>query len=289
MDKASSSPIFQTAVVNGRRLPADQAQVSVFNKAVFASFGVYETIKVDRGRPFYLVEHLHRLEHSAALIDLPLPADVPAIAGWVRSLLQLDPQVTCRIFIVALGAVEAGERPLLALQAEPLPTYAPHLYQTGAEAVLFEGARALPACKSLNTLVNFLARRTARQAGALEGLLHHSGYLTEGSRSNLFAVRQGQLLTPPADEVLSGITRDIVLQVMRDTAYPVEEARLPVDISLYDELFITSTSMHVMPITRVEGHPVGTGTVGPVTRLVMDRFEAHYRQKIGDGNLEIGD
>ena len=140
----------------------------------------------------------------------------------------------------------------------------------------------MPACKSLNTLVNFMARREATRAKALEGLLHHHGCIIEGSRTNLFAVRQGQLITPPASDVLSGITRDIILQVMQNTEYPVIETSLPVDLSLYEEIFISSTSMHVMPITQISGHPIGNGQVGPITQLAMERFKAHYRQVIGD-------
>jgi branched-subunit amino acid aminotransferase/4-amino-4-deoxychorismate lyase len=162
-----------------------------------------------------------------------------------------------------------------------LPTSAADFYQNGAAAVLYEGLRFMPACKSMNTLVNTLARRAATRAGALEGLLHHHGYLTEGGRSNIFAVRQGQLVTPPADEVLSGITRDVIIQVMQDTSYPVSETPLLADVSLYDELFISSTSMHVMPITRIDGRLIGAGRVGPITQVALARFNTHYRQVMG--------
>ena len=132
----------------------------------------------------------------------------------------------------------------------------------------------------MNTLVNFLARREANEAGALEGILHHNGYLTEGARTNLFAVRQGQLITPPNSDVLSGITRDVILQVMQDTEHPVIETSLPIDLSLYEEVFISSTSMHVMPITRIDGQPIGNGQVGSVTKLAMEKFKEHYHQVI---------
>jgi branched-subunit amino acid aminotransferase/4-amino-4-deoxychorismate lyase len=164
------------------------------------------------------------------------------------------------------------------MQADLLPTYPATFYETGAKAVLYEGQRALPRCKSLNTLVNYLARRTATRAGAVEGLLHHQEHLTEGARSNLFAVRQGQLITPPESEVLSGITRDIILHVMHDTAYPVVEMPVLVDLSLYEEVFISSTSMHVMPITQIDGRLIGSGQVGPVTRLAMEHFNQHYQR-----------
>jgi branched-subunit amino acid aminotransferase/4-amino-4-deoxychorismate lyase len=225
-----------------------------------------------------LEEHLDRLLQSAAMVGLSLDPDVATLAQWFGQLNRLDPRATWRLTIIAIGAVEAGVEPIVAMRPEPLRRYPAQFYQDGASAALYEGQRALPACKSLNTLVNFLARRAATEAGALEGLLHHNGYLTEGARSNLFAARQGRLFTPPATEILSGITRDVILQVMVDTPYPVVEAPLPTDLALYDEIFISSTSMHVMPITHVDGQQIGLGLVGPITKLAMARFESHYRQ-----------
>ena len=270
--------IFEFAVLNGQLLPVEQAKIPVNNKALFASYGVYETIKVVQGQPFYGDEHLARLLASAALLELDLMVGMPALRDWFNTLADVDRAATWSLRILALGALNPGDRPLIAMWAEPLPTYPDKLYRAGAAATLFAGQRPLPACKSLNTLVNFLARRAAQQAGALEGLLHHNGHLTEGARSNIFAVRQGQLITPPAVDVLSGITRDIVFQVMRNSPHPVSEALLPVDVSLYDGFFISSTSMHVMPVTRIDGRPVGDGCVGPITREVMARFAVHYRQ-----------
>ena len=269
-------------MVNGERRLVAEAQVPIFNQALLSSFGVYEAVKVEAGRPFYLEEHLHRLLQSAAMLDLALDLDVPTLAAWFDRLNRLDPQATWRLTIVAIGAVEAEAEPIVAMRPEPMRTYPARFYQAGASVVLYEGQRALPACKSLNTLVNFLARRAATEVGALEGVLHHNGYLTEGARSNLFAVRQGQLLTPPATEVLSGITRDVILQVMADTPYPVAEAPLPADLSLYEEIFISSTSMHVMPVSRIDGQPIGSGRVGAITKLAMARFEAHYRAVMED-------
>jgi len=273
--------IFDVAMINGQLLPIDQAKIPVNNQALFASFGVYETMKVVQGRPFYRDNHLERLLVSAGMLGIDLQVDMPTLRHWFNTLADVDRSATWSLRILALGAVQPNEHPLIAMWAEPLPTYPDKLYQNGAAAIFFEGRRSLPACKSLDTLINFLARRAAQQAGALEGILHHNGYLTEGARSNVFAVRQGQLITPPAADVLSGITREVILLVMEHSDCPVIEKSLPADVSLYDELFISSTSMHVMPITKIDDQPVGSGQVGPVTTMVMDRFDMHYRQMMG--------
>ncbi|MEM7344904.1 MAG: aminotransferase class IV [Chloroflexota bacterium] len=268
--------IFDTVIVNGDLLSADQAHISIFNSAYFSSFGVYETVKVDQGRPFYLQEHFQRLFKSAAMIDLLLAVDSQTLTNWFNRLRAVDPQATWSLKMIALGALDSAEAPVVAMQALPLPSYPDSFYEQGASAVLFEGERLLPTCKSLNTLVNFMARRAAIQADVLEGLLHHNGYLTEGSRSNLFAVADGQLLTSPTSAVLSGITRDVILQAMQTTGSPVIEKPLAADPSLYEEFFVSSTSMHVMPITTIDGHPVGNGAVGPITKVAMAHFNDHY-------------
>ncbi|MFC1975184.1 aminotransferase class IV [Chloroflexota bacterium] len=273
--------IFDYAILNGKRLPIDQTKIPISNKALFASFGVYESLKIEQGRPFYLTEHLHRLLNSARTIEMDLGVDVATLTKWFKKLLEVDPQATWAMRILALGAIDAGADPMIAMWPEHLTTYPTVLYRDGAAAILYEGQRAIPACKSLNTLVNYLARRAAVQAGALEGLLHHKGHLTEGARSNIFAVRQGQLITPSASEVLAGITRDVITQVMQDTDHLVVEAPILVGTSLYEEFFISSTSMHVMPITQIDGQPVGDGQVGPTTRMVMAKFETYYRQMMG--------
>ena len=281
MTENKQTQIFNYAILNGGCIRQAEAQISLFDQALLSSFGVYEAIKVDQGRPFHLEEHLHRLLKSAEMLDLSLGIEVPTLVDWFKQLNRVDPGATWRLTIIGLGAVESGGQPIIAMQPEPMRTYPGELYRRGAKAVLYEGQRALPACKSLNTLVNFLARRAATRVGALEGLLHHNGHLTEGARSNLFAVRGGQLLTPPASTVLSGITRDIIVQVMSHTSHPVIEAQLSTDLSQYDEFFISSTSMHVMPVTEIDGQSIGTGQVGPVTALARANFEAYYQQVMG--------
>ena len=273
--------IFDVAILNGQRLPVDQARIPVNNQALFASFGVYETMKVVQGRPFYRDDHLERLLVSARLLGIDLQVDVPILREWFNLLADVDRSATWSLRIMALGAVQPSDQLIIAMWAEPLPTYPASLYQRGAAAILFAGQRSLPSCKSLNTLVNFLARRAAQQAGALEGILFHNNQLTEGARSNIFAVQQGRLITPPAADVLSGITREIILHVMENSRYAVTENPLVADASLYDEFFITSTSMHVMPITQIDDRPVGNGQVGPITREAMARFDTHYRKMMG--------
>ncbi len=98
--------IFDYAIFNGKLLPINQAKISVFNNAFFTSFGVYETIKVDGGCPFYLEEHLRRLLKSAQKIDLPLDVDVNTLTNWFKQLVNVDVKATWTLKIIVLGATQ---------------------------------------------------------------------------------------------------------------------------------------------------------------------------------------
>ncbi|MCD6288916.1 MAG: aminotransferase class IV, partial [Anaerolineae bacterium] len=269
---------------NGDLIPADQARVSIFNPALYTAFGVYESIQCENEVIFHLDDHLERLARSARLLDMPLPADLGTMAAWMPPLLRANHTSTCLIRLYVLGP--NGHEPALAFAWPEAPrVYSRSLYEVGASAIVFHGARALPQAKSLNTLVNFLARRQAQAAGAHEGLLAHGGYVYEGSSSNLFAVRDGCILTPPEETVLSGLTREIVLRLAREEGIPVSSELLPEDeIHSWDEAFITSTSRHVMPLVRVDGQPIGSGRVGSITRRLMEAFEAYYRSYVAVSN-----
>ncbi len=267
---------------NGELIPADQARVSVFNPALSAAFGVYESLQCQRGVVFHLEEHLNRLAHSARLLGMPLPAPLEEMASWVPPLLAANRVHTCLVRLYVLGP--NGREPALAfLWPEPPRVYPRELYERGASAVIFQGVRALPQAKSLNTLVNFLARRQALAAGAHEGLLAHGGHVYEGSSSNLFAVRDGRVLTPPEETILPGVTREIVLRLAAEEGIPVASELLrEEEIWGWDEAFITSTSRHVMPLVEVNGRPIGSGRVGPITRRLMQAFEAYYQAYLLD-------
>ena len=280
---------FEHVILNGRLRPADEATVSLFSPALFSSFGVYESIEVAEGVPFHLKDHLARLADSAEMIELKLPYTMNEIAGWVKRLIPENGNRDCLLRIVALGVTQAEDESLVAILPQPLPRYPDSYYWRGAAAITFEGSRSLPACKSLNTLVNYLARRQAVRAGVHEAILRSAGgEMTEGSRSNIFAVRHTELITPPADRVLSGITRDIVIRLAVEAGYRAAEAPLHLkDLTRYGEFFVTSTSMHVIPIVRIGSALVGEGRVGPVTLDLSNRFEQYYRDYLDRQRAEV--
>lgn len=271
-----SLPLFVSR--NGEIIPADDACIPLRHPALVHAFGVYETVQVAAGVAFHLHDHLNRLASSARQIDLELPAAPEAMAAWVPPLLAANGVEECLLKILAYGP-DAGYKPLCFLWPEAMPRYPDRLYTIGADAITVRAERTLPTAKTLCTLANFLARRQAQRAGVHEALLvDRAGCITEGSNSNFFVVREGVLLTAPAASVLSGVTRDITLHLAREADIPVAERALPLaERDTWQEAFITSTSRHIMPLTRLDGRPIGQGQVGPLTRRLMALFAAYFQ------------
>ena len=266
---------------NGVLVRTAEARISVFNPAIYGAWGVYESLQVVNGVIFEPLAHLRRLAHSAAIIELPLPAGLPTIRGWMEAVAENygQPKFTIRMFVI--GPDNGGET-IAYIWGQPPNGYPADYYVAGATAATFEARRYLPEAKSLNALASFMAQRHARKTGVHEALLHHAGCLTEGSNSNLFAVIDGRVITPPHTEVLSGVTRDILIRLAHENAIELAEAELPVDeIAGWQECFITSTSRHVMPVTVIDSRPVGSGNVGPLTQRLHDLFETYFESQVG--------
>jgi D-alanine transaminase len=258
---------------NGVLIDPTQACVPVFNPAIYGAYGIYESMQVTNGITFALESHLQRLAHSAALLEMALPADVSTFKQWIAEVLEANkcPDCTMRMFVIG---DESGAGPLAYIWTQPPTVFPMEYYTQGAPAITFPGWRFMPEAKSINTLASYLARRKAQAANAHEALLTHDGTLTEGANSNLFAIADGLVLTPPSGEVLAGVTRDILMSLARRHGVEVSETRLRVsDLDRWTECFITSTSRHVMPITTVDGRPIGKGEVGRLTRRLMALYE----------------
>lgn len=273
----------RSVVCNGELIPPGAATVSVLGSTLYGAFGVYESIQLWNGVVFHLNDHLSRLLASAAAIGLPLSGNLTAHRNWVHNLIRAEsspPNATIRLFSVG---PEADTAPRSFLWLEPLHPPAHQMIREGVGAVSYRGERALPTVKSLNTLVNTLARHTAQAAGEHEGLLVDAdGNVREGASSTFYAVQDGALLIPPAEDILEGVTLQIVLDLARDTGIPVCRVALPLsERDGWDEAFLTSTSRHILPLVRLDGEPIGEGVPGPVTGELSQRFEGYFEKVTG--------
>lgn len=282
--------------LNGRLVPEDEARVSVFDRGFLYGDGIFESMRASGGVVFRQERHLQRLRRSAHAIGLDLAPVFPGLGAAVGGLLDANRLREARIRItVSRGAgrpgeyVEASGPATVVISAAPFEALDPELYRTGVR-VAIPGRRQIPpetldpAIKSTSRLGSVLARREARDRGAIEAvLLDAAGHLTEGTVSNFFLVVGSRLLTSPTPAGgLPGITREAVIERARAAGIEVSEVHLPADLlGEAQEAFLTNTSWEVLPVVQVDDRRIGQGIPGPITRSLLDAYRELLRQECG--------
>jgi branched-chain amino acid aminotransferase len=282
--------------LNDRFVPHEEAVVSVFDHGFLYGDGVFETMRAYRGRVLMLTEHLTRLERSASRLALQLPVPSEELGTLIQTAVDRNRLQDAYIRVtVSRGPGEIGldptlcKTPTLVIIANPFRRYPDSFYADGVSIAIVQTRRNLPEAlppeiKSLNFLNNILAKIEATAAGAYEGvMLNHREELTEGTTSNLFVVQNGRLRTPaPECGILEGITRGVILRLAKELALPCEEARLHVaDLDAAEECFLTNTTHEVLPVTHVNGRPVGSGRPGQITGRLHASFLAGLDRFLG--------
>lgn len=273
--------------LDGQIVPVEQARISVFDHGLLYGDGVFEGIRSYGGRVFRLDAHLRRLEHSARAIRLELPLTSAELTTAVYDTLKANNVIDGYIRLVVtrgvgylgLSPVRTG-RPSVFIIADQIELYPKDLYDKGMDIISSSVVRnhpnaVSPRIKSLNYLNNILAKIEALDAGVQEAIMYnHLGNVAECTGDNIFLVREGGLQTPPLDAgILEGITRDAVIELVRKRGLPLREMSLTRhDLYIADECFLTGSAAEVIPVTRIDGRPIGTGQPGPITRQLMADF-----------------
>jgi branched-chain amino acid aminotransferase len=274
--------------VNGKIVPAKEAVVSVFDHGFLYGDGVYETMKVYDGIVFMLDEHLQRLYRSASLIGLSIPSGTDHLKIALYETLMANAFRNAYVRVtVSRGQGKIGldpdfcPVPTVVIIIQDFQEYPAAYYKNGIRLIISETRRNLkeainPQIKSLNFLNNILAKIEAKKKNAYEAvMLNSEGKLTEGTISNIAFYKNNTLCSPSiACGILDGITRGIVLDLARREGLIVKEGRFTKkDIYSAEEVFITNTTMEVMPVSKVDDQPYPVGKIARLLRKL-------YRQEI---------
>lgn len=274
--------------LNDRLVPASDAVISVFDHGFLYGDGVYETLRVYDGVVFMLDEHLGRLRRSASLIGLELPMDTDSIKLSVYETLSANALKSAYMRLtVSRGPGPVGldpalcKEPTLVIVTGEFKEYPKQFYENGVRLIIPRIRRNLneainPQIKSLNFLNNILAKIEAKHSDAYEALMLNAlDKLTEGTVSNAFFMKDEILCTPSLEcGILDGITRQIVLDLAVKEGMTVKEGAFTrEDIYEASEVFITNTTMELMPVCRVDDRPYSVGSVARLLRKA-------YRQEV---------
>ncbi|MBT8495532.1 MAG: aminotransferase class IV [Deltaproteobacteria bacterium] len=273
--------------IDGKIVDRQDAMVSVFDRGFLFGDSVYETMRTQAGNPVDLQAHLDRLKRSADAISMPLPEPRILERAIDETLAASGNDESSIRVVVTRGSGEIGlatdlaESSTLIIMVRPLVRPPEEFYQRGAKLAVVGVQRTPkravdPAIKSGNYLNNIMALSEARKEGAHEAVMcDRDGRVAEGSTSNIFAVIDGVVTTPPLHVgLLPGITRSRVLELAQAAGLEVREAMLtPDQLSAADEVFITSSIRGVLPIGEVG--EVRVPAPGPITRQIMKLYRSH--------------
>jgi branched-chain amino acid aminotransferase len=275
--------------IDGKYYSEKNATVSVFDHGLLYGDGIFEGIRAYHGRVFKLKEHIDRLYYSAKAILLDIPIShaemMKAVVDTCRANKLRDGYIR---LVVTRGPGGLGlnpkrcKKPVVIIIADKIQLYPPEFYQKGLDIITVPTTRNLhsavnPAIKSLNYLNNILAKIEANNGGVEEAImLNAEGYVAECTGDNIFLVKGNNLLTPPLSAgALYGITRGVVMELATEMGLKVSEPNLTrYDVFNADECFLTGTGAELIPVVKVDGRVIGTGTPGPFTMQLVERYHA---------------
>ena len=271
------------ACINGEFMPLAEARVPALDRGFIFGDGVYEVIPVYARRPFRLEGHLQRLERSLDGIRLPNPHTRAQWGALIEELARRGPSEDQSLYLQVTRGVAKRDhafpkdtKPTVFMMTNPLVAPEPGLVSEGVSAVSAADNRWLRCdLKTIALLPNVLLRQLAVDAGAAEVVLLRDGFLTEGSASNIFVVKNGVLLAPPKSNlILAGITYDVILELALAGKIPSEvRAISEAEVRAADEVWLTSSTREVLAITKLDGKTVGEGRPGPVFRRMYALFQ----------------
>lgn len=274
-----------TAYVDGAYLPLAEARVSPMDRGFLFGDGAYEVIPVYSRRAFRLDEHVARLGNTLAAMRLANPHGADEWKAIILEIVARNPWDDQSVYLQVTRGADTKRnhafpgpevKPTVFLMSEPLITPSAEQLATGIAAVSAADIRWLRCdLKTVSMLANCLLRQHAIDHGCMETVLFRDSFLTEGAASSIFVCKDGVLLVPPKSHLmLPGITYDVVLELARSHGmkHEVREV-LEAEVRSADELWMTSSTKEVLPITSLDGRAVGDGKPGPMGRQMYAWYQ----------------
>ena len=272
-------------LINEHLVDEQDAKVPYNDRGYVFGEGIYEYIRTYNNNIFTAKPHFERLLRSAKEIGLELKYNVDELTELIQELLAANGVVNGGVYIqVTRGAAPRDHAfPTPSVEANVMAftkTYErPYkLLEEGINAITTEDIRWLRCdIKSLNLLGNVLAKERAVKYNAQEAIQHRGDIVTEGSSSNVYAIKAGEIYTHPVNNyILNGITRMVIKDIAEEKGIPFNEGTFTLDfLRNADEIIVSSTSIEVMPVVKLDGEQVGDGEVGPITKSLQEGFNSY--------------
>jgi len=257
-------------ILNGKLVKGKTAVISVVDHGFLYGDAVYETMRTMNGKLWLFNEHIRRLNDSAKAVGIKVPYSTFDISEQISLLMKKNNLIDARIRVTLSRGIndfnfESAKSATFLIEAKKLVFPSGELYKNGVSVVTYDIERPMPELKSTSMLPSVLACRYAKKKHVYEVLLVDcDGLVTEGSLSNVFFVKDGEVMTPKKN-ILNGTVRGLIIKNVKVNLVSIKKDDLP----KMDEAFLTGTVKGILPITKVNAKKVGNGKVGPVTLGLM--------------------
>lgn len=264
------------AYLNDRFIHEEKATISINDLNVQRGYAIFDFFRIIGNRPLYLEDHLDRFYFSAQQLRLDIPKTREEIKLIIKELIWENeiPDSGFRIQLTG-GELENGfthYQPLLFISQIEFASPSVEQLENGIKLAIYEHQRQLPHIKSIDYLMSLWLEPFLKEQSADEILYVSNNFIRESPRSNIFLVTHDEKIVTPGEHILKGITRKKLIEHASNN-YAVEERDVHVDeIWSAKEIFLSSTTKQILPVTRVDGHTVSDGKPGAITRKLLEEF-----------------
>ncbi len=271
--------------LNGEYTPIEDAKISVLDRGFLFGDGLYEIIPVYNQIPFYYERHIKRLQYGLSTLKFNNSFETAILKNIITNIFQFNSaEIINGIYIqVTRGAVKERNhiipteyQPTVFVSPMRFPQYTLTDKIKGIKAITLEDIRWRHCdIKAITLLPNLLARTESFEKNTDEAILIRDDYAIEGSISNLFAVFKDCIITAPANhEILHGITRELIIDLIKANGLPFIERKLTsTELMNADEVWISSATKEIMPITTIDGKIIGSGQAGKIWHIMHKAFQ----------------
>ena len=249
--------------LNGNFVEKNDAKISISDHGFLYGDGVYETLRTYNKKPWLIDEHLKRFRQSIDTVGIEFMWTNDEVVNLVIALLKRCEPGEYRIRLTA------NSTPNFLIEAVPLVLPDKKNYENGVSAITFDGERPFPLVKSISMVTSMIAKKEILRAKVFEAfLLDRNKNITEGSISNIFAIKDGIIYTPK-ERILEGTVRNLMIELLKNEFEMRVTSIAKKDIYDFDEVFLTSSIKGIVPVVKIDGKKIGDGKVGEITKRAM--------------------
>ncbi len=265
--------------INGNIIPREEAKIYPTDLGLRRGFAAFDYLRVFKGKPLFLDDHLDRFANSARILGLELPFSKEELKTQILQLVAKNnlAEIGLQLFLTG-GYSDDGftpTKPNLIMLARSATEHHPDAYEKGVKLISHSYQRDFPEAKTNNYLMAVYLSKAIEQAGAKDVLYHHNGKLLEAAVSNIFLVTPNDILVTPNKNILKGTTRKHILHLARQHFKVEEREVLFSELADAKEVFITSVTKGAMPVCGIGDDIVGNGKPGKVVQHLIELFAQH--------------